>query len=198
MGETTVLALLAAALAASLQPPAPEPVASEAATPNATTETSAAGSEALESALPWWERITVTVDAKGKQQSCRYETSSSVAGAEECGEEMAASLPTRRAGHDGLYSKMTFERRFSPGGRVDNGQLQPGDTLLGRKVIFLTLDASGKIDSCKVVATTGDAPADYGCDEARKEQFKAHASANPAARQAFMTILAYGHVEEVV
>ena len=154
-------------------------------------------SPVLEASVPWWERITVTVDDKGKQQACRYESSLSSAGAEACDERTATSVRTGGKGHTGLYSKVTFERRFSPG-RLDSGRLQPGDELLGRQVMFLTIDADGSIDSCHVVATAGDVIPDYNCDAARKEQFRAQANAGPAARQAFMTILAYGHTERIV
>lgn len=198
-----MLAFLAAALAASLQPTAPEAPAPETAAPEAAAPETAAPEAApaqptvLESAVPWWEKITVTVDDKGKQQSCLYETSSSAGRKEACDEGIAASLPSGKSSGDGLYSKLTFERRFSTGGRLDSGQLQPGDTLLGRQVMFLTFDAEGAIEACHVVATSGEAPTDYDCDEVRKEQFKALASDDPGARQAFMTVLAYGHTEQI-
>ena len=44
---------------------------------------------------------------------------------------------------------------------------------------------------------SGDVPPDYGCEQARKEQFKGQAGGEPEARQAFMTIMAYGHTEEI-
>jgi hypothetical protein len=172
-GEFTVLALFATALAASTASPL------------------------LETTVPWWERITVTMNDKGEQQSCQYEASLSPAGAESCSEEMAASLASGGRGPSGLYSKVTFERRFSPGGRLDSGRLQPGDKLLGRQVMFLTFDTDGSIGSCKVVATTGDMAFQYNCAEARKEQFRTQANAAPGARQAFMTVLAYGHTERI-
>ena len=168
-----MLAFLAAALAASTPSPA------------------------LETSVPWWERITVTVDDKGKQQSCLYETNLSAAGGEACGEAMASTVPGTGKISSGLYSKLTFERRFSPGGRLDSGKLQPGDTLIGRQVMFLTFDANGAVSGCHVVAVSGDAPTDYGCDQAKKEQFRVPAAAAPAERQAFMTILAYGHTEHL-
>ena len=178
-----MLALLAAALAAPTPSPAVE-------TP--------AEAPILESGVPWWEKITVTVDDKGKQQACRYETSVSAKGAEACDAEMAASVKAGGAsGSSGAFSKVTFERRFSPGGRLDSGQLRPGDTLLGRQVMFLTFDAKGLIDSCKIVAVSGDVRPDYSCKDVRKEQFRAQAGADPAARQAFMTVLAYGHTEQI-
>ena len=110
---------------------------------------------------------------------------------------MAASLQTSGKGPLGTYSKVTYERRFSPGGRVDSGRLHPGDELIGRQVMFLTFAEDGAISSCKVVAASGDVPPDYGCEQARKEQFKGQAGGEPEARQAFMTIMAYGHTEEI-
>jgi len=179
-----VLAFFAALMAAAPSPtPAPAPA------------TAPAPAEApLESATPWWEKITVTVDDKGTQQSCRYETSA--AGSAECDKEIADSIRPGK-GIQGQFKKVTFERRFSPGGQLDAGKLQPGDMLLGRQVMFLTIGANGTIQSCKVVASSGDAPPDYGCEEAKREQFKAEANAGPASRQAFMTVLAYGHLEQI-
>ena len=169
-----MLALFAAALAAS----SPNPV--------------------LEASVPWWEKVTVTVDDKGKQQSCRYESSLSANGAESCDEEMAAGLRADSDGRAGVYSKLTFERRFSPGvAQLDAGQLQPGDQLLGRHVLFLTIDAEGSIENCHIVATSGDILPAYDCEEAKKEQFSAQAISGSGARQAFMTILAYGHSEQI-
>lgn len=150
----------------------------------------------LETSVPWWERVTVTVDDKGKQQSCQYQVSLQPSGARRCDAAMAASLPTGR-GESGRFAKMTFERRFSPGRQIDSGQLQPGDELLGRKVLFLTFSEEGAIESCKVVAATGDMEFAYNCEEARKEQFRAQASAGPGQRQAFLTVLAYGHTEHI-
>lgn len=193
-----MLALLAAALAATT-PSSAEPVVIETPTGIVAVSEPADDSDALDSSVAWWERITVTVDDKGKQHSCRYEASLSGEGAKACDKAMAASVEAGKAGQAGVLSKVTFERRFSPGSRVDSGKLHPGDTLLGRQVMFLTFDEAGAVSSCKVVAVSGDAPPTYNCDEAKKEQFRALASTGSgAARQAFMTILAYGHTEEIV
>jgi hypothetical protein len=157
----------------------------------------AAGSPTtLESSVPWWEKITVTVDDKGKQQSCRYQVSLVPSATRACDPAIAASLKPDSDGRAGVYSKVTYERRFSPGNQLDSGRLQPGDTLLGRQVMFLTFDADGAIESCKVVATTGEMEFQYDCDQARKEQFKAQAFGS-SARQAFLTVLAYGHSEHI-
>jgi hypothetical protein len=200
-----VLAFVAAALAAIAPASTAEPVAaapaaaaSAATSPAAEPAASASDSDVLDSSVAWWEKVTVTVDDKGKQHSCRYEASLSGGGAKTCDKAMADSIEAGSSGQAGVLSRVTFERRFSPGGQqLDSGQLQPGDTLLGRQVMFLTFDADGAIASCKVVATSGDAAPTYDCDQARKEQFRAQASADPGARQAFMTILAYGHTEEI-
>jgi hypothetical protein len=182
-GELIVLAFFAAALAAS----APVPAAS---TPV----------PRLEAAVPWWERITVTVDDKGTQQSCKYQSSLSAKGAETCDEAMASTMPTRKAeGGTGAFAKLTFERRFSPGGKLDNGPLQTGDQLLGQQVMFLTIDVDGSIQSCRIVGTSGDMLPAYGCEQAKSEQFRVEASApSDAPRQAFMTIRVFGHQEQIV
>lgn len=182
-----MLALLAAlaAIAPSAEAPATEVPATEA----------SKTADVLESAVPWWEKITVTVDDQGEQQSCRYETSA--AGAQACEPAMAASIGTSGKSAAGLYKKVTFERRFSPGAKLDAGTLQPGDTLLGRQVMYLTIDATGAIETCKVVETSGEARPDYGCEEAKREKFSAGGNADAAARQAFMTVLAYGHTEQI-
>lgn len=153
----------------------------------------------LEASVPWWERISVTLDDKGRQQSCTYQSSQSPVGAKACDDAMAASIQPRSSrGPSGLYSKLTFERRFSPGGKLDSGRLQTGDKLLGQQVMFLTFAPDGSIGSCRVVGTSGDMLLAYGCEQAKAEQFRAQASApSGAPHQAFMTILVYGHQEHI-
>ena len=194
----TVLAFFAAALAATTPASAAEPVATAPTSAAPAVEPAASDSAVLDSSVAWWEKVTVTVDDKGKQHSCHYEASLSGEGAKTCDKAMADSIEAGSSGQAGVLSRVTFERRFSPGGQqLDSGRLQPGDTLLGRQVMFLTFDADGAIASCKVVATSGDAAPTYDCDQAKKEQFRAQASAEPNTRRAFLTILAYGHTEEI-
>lgn len=152
---------------------------------------------ALEASVPWWEKISVTVDDKGKQQSCTYQSSLAGTGVQACDEEMAASIAPRSAkGTTGVFSKLTFERRFSPGQKLDSGRLETGDKLLGQQVMFLIFSPDGAIQSCRIVGTSGDILPSYGCDEAKAEQFRVHASASSGVpHQAFMTILVYGHQE---
>jgi hypothetical protein len=192
-GEFAVLAFFAALLAAA---PSPTPATTAPATADPAATGSAASTAAiLEAATPWWERITVTVDGKGTQQSCRYETN--VLGAQACEPAVAASIKPGGGGAHGLFKKVTFERRFSPGAKPDAAPMAPGDTLLGRQVMYLTIDAAGAIESCKVVSVTGDSAPDYDCDALKKERFSTAEGSAEGSRQAFMTVMAYGHVEAI-
>ena len=177
-----MLALFAAALAAS------------------TSASATTSDPILDPNVAWFERITLTIDDKGAQKSCKYQYSLSLKGAEDCDKEMANSIgPKQAKGQNGVYSKLTFERRFSPGGRLDTGKLPTGDKLLGQQVMFLTIDAKGEIGSCKVLARSGDVVPSYDCDTAKTEQFKIAASAPAEApRQGFMTVTVYGHQEQIV
>lgn len=153
---------------------------------------------ALESSVPWFERITVTVDDQGKQRACRYQSSLDAAAPRPCDRDMAATIPATTKAGSGVYSKLTFERRFSPAPKLDSVRLRAGDRLLVQQVMFLTIDADGSIAACRVVGRSGDMMPAYGCDEAKAEQFRVSAR-NPdeTQRQAFMTILVYGHQEQI-
>ena len=161
--------------------------------------TASTASPVLEATVPWWEKITVTVDDKGAQQSCKYQSSLSAAGAETCDKDVASTVQSPKAEGFGAFSKLTFERRFSPGAKLDGGELETGDELLGQQVMFLTIGDDGSIQSCRVVGTSGDMLPAYGCAEAKTEQFRVAASAeSDAPRQAFMSIRVYGHQEQIV
>ena len=148
----------------------------------------------LNSAEPWWERITYTLGAKGPPQGCLYEAS--FAEPENCAEDESGAATMRKAsapGH-GSYTKITIERRFTPEREPARVQLAAGDTLLGGQIIALAIDSSGAVQQCKVVGSSGELSSPYGCDEARSERFKAAASRDPSAlRQGYMTVLVYGH-----
>ena len=160
---------------------------------------SAASSPALTSTAPWWERITVTTSADGSQQSCRYETNLAGKGPESCDVKGAPADVKRTSGRTGgTQIKITFERRFTPGRQPDLGSLKPGDTLLGGQVMMLAIDGEGAVRACDVVAESGDARPAYGCDEVRAERFKASAGRGASeARLGYLTVLVYGHEEQV-
>ena len=155
-------------------------------------------SPALDASTPWWEKITKTIDGEGTERSCKYESSLSPQSPESCEVEASGRTAGAVTGRGGFKQKLIFERRFSPGGRPDSGRLEPGDKLLTRHVMFLTIDSSGSVQSCRVVAAVGDVPSDYGCREAKAERFEARASSGrDGTRQAFMTVLVYGHTEHI-
>ena len=159
--------------------------------PNSTTE------NPLDASGPWWEKITVTMTGDGKPQSCRYE--SSIGGADACAVDGNDGKVPAKAENSEQFTKITFERRFAPGGKLpDVGKLHPGDTLLGGSIMALAIDGEGAVKGCKVVATSGGVKPDYGCEEAAAEKFAASTNAVAEPTQAYMTILVYGHSEQVV
>ena len=156
----------------------------------------AAESPSLSASAPWWDKITMTIDGNGAEKACSYESSLAPASAESCTDEESAAPVKQAKGPAGLFTKLTFERRFSPGSRPEPGRLQPGDMLVGRQVIFLTIDGEGAVKGCKVLDVSGEVP-DYGCKEAQTEKFAVSFDpASDSTQQAFMTILVYGHTEQ--
>jgi len=158
-------------------------------------------SSTLVSAAPWWEKVTVTMDGDGKPEACRYETSLSPSATEACdvGTEQAAAASKASESH-GEITRITFERRFTPGAAPAETKLQIGDTLLGGQVMALAIDAKGAVKGCRVVAASGAMRPEYNCDDAQAEKFKA--SYTPGAkdapdREGYMTILVYGHSEHM-
>lgn len=171
-GDTIVLGLAALVLAAA----------------------SANASPSLTSTAPWWEKVTYTFAGDGGQQSCRYE--SSLAGGRACDADEQSSPMKAAGGATGTYTKITIERRFSPGGQPEAVGLAAGDTLLGGQVLALAIDDKGAVKSCRTIVASGEIRPAYGCDEARAERFEAGARKQAAeVSQGFMTIIVYGHEE---
>ena len=89
---------------------------------------SASTSPTLVSNAPWWEKITVTLSGDGKPEACRYETSLKAA-AEDCDvASSAASMATKASESKGEVTRITFERRFTPGAPPTKPALAAGDT----------------------------------------------------------------------
>ena len=82
----------------------------------ALASTTAANSPAtLTSAAPWWERVTVTVTDDGQTHSCRYEIEPAAAKRPGLRGRSTMRRRWRRAsGAKDQYTRITFERRFSP------------------------------------------------------------------------------------
>jgi hypothetical protein len=155
---------------------------------------------ALDAAGPWWEKVTVTISGDGQPQGCRFETSISPGDAKSCDVVASeAAMAKTSSGSKDSYTRITFERRFSPG-QPDPAGLPTGDKLLGQQVMALAIGAKGKVEGCEIVSASGDMRPNYGCKEASAERFEAsaHSGAAGATRQGYMTILVYGHSEHVV
>ena len=159
---------------------------------------SASTSPTLVSNAPWWEKITVTLSGDGKPEACRYETSLKAA-AEDCDvASSAASMATKASESKGEVTRITFERRFTPGAPPTKPALAAGDTLLGGEMMALAIDRHGAVKDCKVVAQSGEMRPQYSCDDATAERFQASVGAPKAERDGYMTILVYGHSEHMV
>lgn len=169
----------------------------------ALASTTAHSPATLTSNAPWWERVTVTVSDDGNARSCHYETSLGAGKAQDCsvvGSEAAMTRSGSSPATKDQYTRITFERRFSPGAKAEARALGPGELLLGGQVMALAIDGKGAVEHCQVVATSGSVTPEYGCHEASAERFEASAAATAKApaREGFMSILVYGHSEHVV
>jgi hypothetical protein len=159
---------------------------------------SANSSDTLVSSAPWWEKITVTMGADGSPESCRYETSLKAA-AEDCDVDSGkAAMVHKAADSKGEVTRITFERRFTPGSAPKEAALQPGDTLLGGQVMALAIGPRGEVKDCRIVAQSGAIRPDYSCDDAAAERFQASVGGKSPERDGYMTILVYGHSEHMV
>jgi hypothetical protein len=168
----------------------------------ALASTSALSAATLTSTGPWWERVTVLVADNGEAQSCRYESSLKPTAGKECTVAGAAASAAKSggAGAKNEFTRITFERRFSLGAKPDM-VLQPGETLLGGRIMALAIDAGGAVKDCQVVATSGSVTPQYGCADLVAERFEASAGSTPARaapREGYMSIIVYGHGEHVV
>lgn len=184
------------ALAAALLSAAAVPASAATAVPTA----SAAATPALISHSPWWETVTVTIAGDGHTKGCEYRTSMLPDASKACDVVGPAGGMSQAGAAKEQITRLTFERRFRPdAGTVAEDQLPSGDTLLGSQVLALAIDAKGAVAGCRIVAATGDLTPDYGCKEAVAEQFEASArSSQGATRTGYMSILVYGHSEELV
>ncbi|MES2119243.1 MAG: hypothetical protein V4513_01535 [Pseudomonadota bacterium] len=171
-----------------------------AATKAADKPASSVAADALESATPWWEKVTVTIAGDGETKSCRWESSLQPDNAQNCDVAGAKGQAAKGGRGGGQFTRITFERRFSPGAQPVSEQLTVGDTLLGRQELALAIDAQGQVKGCRIVSTSGSMTPDYGCNEAQAERFQASASSAKRAgpREGRMTILVYGHAEYLV
>ena len=167
----------------------------------ALASTTAQSPATLTSTVPWWEKVTVTVTDDGSTQSCRYESSLQPQAGKDCSVSGADKLTAAKSSGPSAkdeVTRITFERRFSPGGKPQMA-LQPGETLLGGQMMALAIDPRGAVKGCRVVAQSGAMQPAYGCDDAQAERFQASVGgAQKEVRDGYMTILVYGHSEHMV
>jgi hypothetical protein len=162
---------------------------------------SAATTPTLTSNTPWWEKITVTYDGNGSHRACNYETSLAYAQTQEACDMGSARTEAAKAAasNAGVQTKITFERRFTPGTPPELDSLEPGDTLIGGLMMLVAIGEDGAVRACSVIAESGDDKPSYGCEQVRAERFQASIGPAPKdSRVGFLTVLVYGHEEEVV
>lgn len=160
---------------------------------------SAQPSSSLLSTNSWWERVTVTVNGEGQAQSCLYQTSQQPNRPKTCDVVSSqAAMATGEKGAKDQYTRITFERRFTPGQTPTATDLQPGETFLGGQVMALAINPTGAVNGCRVVATSGSMLPEYGCDEASAERFQSGSRGQAAATEGYMMVLVYAHAEHVV
>jgi hypothetical protein len=176
-------------------------VASAAALAASAATATSTSTDKLVSNSSWWEKVTVTLDGDGSPEACRYETSLSTSGAEACDVDSdQASMAKHASSSKGEVTRITFERRFTPGQAPAKPDLAVGDTLLGGQIMSLAIDQHGAVKGCESVAASGAMRPDYGCADAQAEKFQASVGAAQHAEQrnGYMTILVYGHSEHMV
>jgi hypothetical protein len=127
----------------------------------------------LTSNTPWWEKITVTYDGNGSHRACNYETSLAYAQTQEACEVGSARADADKAAasNAGVQTKITFERRFTPGTPPELDSLQPGDTLIGGLMMLVAIGEDGAVrawpcahaPSSRKAATTSRATAASRC-----------------------------------
>ena len=151
------------------------------------------------STTPWWEKITITYGDDGSRRSCNYESSRALGSKEACdGETARVTAAKASTSNGGVQTKITFERSFTPGAMPNIRDLEPGDALLGGLVMMVAIDRDGSVRGCSVVAETGEAKPEYGCDQVRAERFQASVGGTQDSQLGTLTVLVYGHEEEVV
>lgn len=165
----------------------------------ATGATATTSTDTLVSTSPWWERVTVTLDGDGNTEACRYETSIN-GNMQNCDVDSSQAASVKHASASkGELTRITFERRYTPGAAPAKPDLKPGDTLLGGQIMALAIDQGGAVKDCRVVAASGAMRPEYSCDDAQAEKFQASVGgAHKAQREGYMTILVYGHSEHMV
>ena len=120
----------------------------------AATALSAGSGQLLPAQSSWWERVDVTLSGNGATQTCEF--TASHARAEHC-DAVKASVSEAASPASAQLTKLTFERKFIPGDRAPGSvETDVGDTLIAAHMMELSIDASGAVSHCQVIASAGD------------------------------------------
>lgn len=158
----------------------------------AATALSAGSGQLLPAQSSWWERVDVTLSGNGATQTCEF--TASHARAEHC-DAVKASVSEAASPASAQLTKLTFERKFIPGDRAPGSvETDVGDTLIAAHMMELSIDASGAVSHCQVIASAGDERPDFGCEEAKAERYAATAGGS----RGYMTIAVSAHREQIV
>ena len=111
----------------------------------------------LVSNAPWWEKVTVTLERRRQARSLPLRNQPQARrGRLRRRVQRRRRWRPRRPSRKGEVTRITFERRFTPGAAPAKAALAAGDTLLGGEMMALAIDPHGAVKDCKVVARSGD------------------------------------------
>jgi TonB family protein len=154
------------------------------------------------SSEPWVSRIIIRFGPNGRLASCRIELEGSLrrmAGptVPECPADALKGFPRDLAEFRGSIATIVSEESFAMG-HVSAPPVPAGDTLIGRAVTTVNVDADGKLTSCKVAQVDGEELQDDPCAEIEKlYEPRRGADGKPVPFDATKIITLYAHQEKV-
>lgn len=152
-----------------------------------------ASSQLLPAQAAWWERVDVTLSEDGAARGCEFTASHSRA--QDCDVVSKASMTEAASPANAQLTKMTIERRFTPGERVPGTvETDIGDALIAASLLELTIDSDGSVAECRMVGQAGDSAPGFGCTDARAERYAPTAGGS----HGYMTIAISAHREQIV
>ena len=147
---------------------------------------------------PWATRTVMDYSPDGYTVSCRIEHAGALASPSgivpQCPPQAYERHAPRVAGFD-MVTRTIAEQLFEPG-PGSPPVLEPGDVLVGRKVLALVVDAAGKLTSCSTLSESGiGGPADACARIPKFYQPLAGHNGKAAAFNATVSLNLYVHVD---
>jgi TonB family protein len=121
---------------------------------------------------PWTMRTILTFAKAGQPPACKMEVAGALATTSSSKPLTCDPTINRLVGPVELPDHppmLIFERRFTRGG-AEAPKLASGDTLIGRTVLTIEVDASGRVTACKLAEQVGEAP-EAPCKQALAERY---------------------------